>query len=131
MARFVSVETHEVRAEWWDEGETVSIRKLSYLDRQYISAEATLYTRGEENGHRVIGVDTEAMDRAILERGIASWTLRDENGKAAPLTRSAIERLSLEDGRFIVNAIHEYNPRRSAAEQEGFRPAAGDGAAPG
>ena len=127
MGRFVS-ETTVVRADWWDEGEEVEIKRFSHLDRQYISHQATEIVAGED-GSRVVRLDAEALDRAIMQRGIVRWTLKGANGKVAPLTRSAIERLSSEDGEFIVNAIHEFNPRRSAEEQANFRGTAGGGAA--
>lgn len=120
MTRFVSAETREVRAEWWDEGEVVTIRKLSFLDRRYIAGASTTYGEPDEAGQRTVQVDLEAMDLAILERGIAAWTLRDEGGQRAPLTREMLARLSLEDGAFLADAIHAFNPRRSAAAQEGF-----------
>lgn len=141
MSRFVSGrETVEIAAPWWDEGEVVTIRKLSFLDRRYIAGASTTYGEPDEEGNRIVRVDTEAMDLAILERGIVEWTLKapprspplENTGgreEVAPLTKGQLRRLAPEDGEYIVNAIHEYNPRRSAAEQAGFRAGAGDGAA--
>jgi len=130
MSRFVNGEERtEVRAEWWDEGECVTIRKLGFLDRRYISGQSTTYGPPDEEGKRSVYVDMEAMDLAILERGIADWSLKGEDGKRAPLSKGMLRRLGERDGEFIVNAIHEFNPRRSAEEQASFRAAAGDGAA--
>jgi len=129
MSAFVDVrETREIRAEWWEEGEAVTIRKLSFLDRRYIAGQSATYGKPREDGTRSVFVDTEAMDLAILEKGIVRWTLKRPNGKIAPLTRGMLRKLGEADGEYIVNAIHEYNPRRSAAEQARFRGGAGDGA---
>lgn len=135
MGRFVEQgDVREVRAAWWSEDECVVIKVFSYLDRQYISAAATTMVPSEDGatavtvGANIVQVDLEALDRALLERGIASWTLQNAQGKEVPMTRSAIARLSDQDGAYIVAQIVALNPRRSAAEEAGFRGAAGGGA---
>jgi len=120
MARFVGTETQRIRADWWDEDEWVEIRKLSFLDRRTIAGRSTTYGPVREDGGRSVFVDTGAMDLAIMELGIVDWRLVSEQGELMPLGEAALRRLGEEDGAYIVNAIHEYNPRRSAEEQASF-----------
>ena len=138
MSRFVNAEeTDEIRAPWWAEGETVTIRRLSWADRLYIQKRSTVVGAENGDGTRSVLVDLEAFDLALMERGIVAWTLRappveghgGEEAGIAPLTVEMFGRLTAEDGQFISDAINALNPRRSATEQAGFRAGAGDGAA--
>jgi len=128
MPRFVS-ETKEIRAEWWDADEHAVIRKFSYMNRQRVSSRAAQARKvGEDT---VVVIDRAEMHLAMLEEGIASWTLKKENGKAMPLRRSALEKLSFEDAEFIVEEIEKFNEKRTPEEQGSFRDGAGDGAEAG
>jgi len=128
MAGFVDRnETQEIHADWWGEDEVVVIRRFGYLDRKAIQQAAVTILPGS-NGHQVAEVDSEALDRELMLRGIVSWTLVDGRGKKVPFTRSAIERLDEPDGEFITNAIAAFNPRRTPEQQASFRGAAGGGA---
>jgi len=129
MSRFVEG-TKVVRAEWWDEGEEVVIRKLNYGQRKAIHRASTS-TRPGPDGSREIVYDLVAMDEEILVQGVVSWTLRDEAGKMPAVRRESLQRLDERDAEFILNEIHAYNPRRTAEEQRSFRGEAGGGAAGG
>jgi len=132
MSRFIdSSDVKVIQAEWWDEGETVTIKRFSYGDRQRLAGLATRAGTKLETGDAIItDVYVGRMNLAILEVGIVEWTLQDE-GKVVKLNRQAIERLTDEDGDFILGEIQAFNPRRrrSAEEQEFFRGGAGAGAA--
>jgi hypothetical protein len=129
MGRFVGRdEVREIRAPWWEEGETVTIRRLSYLDRREVAGESTR-TVTEEDGATRVTMDLAALDRALLAHGIAGWTLKGADGQTMQLNAGAIEQLREEDGEFILQEIGAFNPRRTVAEQAVFRGAAGSGAA--
>jgi len=131
MVKLVGQERKRIRAPWWAEEEWVEIRKLSFLDRRTIAGRSTTYGPVREDGSRQVFVDMAEMDLALMEVGIAAWNLLDEKEKPIKLRTSVMKQLDEPDGTFIVNAIHDFNPRRSAEEQEGFRAADGDGAASG
>jgi len=126
MGRFTSEETKDVRAEWWEAEEHAILRKFNYGDRQRISAASTIVKRTE--GGSQVEVDMAALNLKMLELGIASWTLRDDGGKLVKLTRTAIERLTREDGEYLLDQITAFNERRTKEDQDNFRGAAGAGA---
>ena len=129
MPRFISAtDVKVIHAPWWDEGETVTIKKLTYGDRQKIGKTA-IRLRFDKDGK--VG-DTELGDvnLTLLEIGIASWTFtRPDNGKLLPVSRPWLEKLSEEDGAYILEQINAFNPtpQRSDEEQEEFRGADRDG----
>lgn len=129
MPRFVSAaDVKTVRAEWWAEDETVTIRKLTYGDRQKIG-QAAVKMQFKGDGQPVES-ELGAVNLVVLELGVASWTFkRAENDKPAPCNRFWFEKLAPEDGEFILKAINDFNvaPQRSEAEQDEFRGADRDG----
>jgi len=131
MPRFVEdSDVKEVRAEWWDEDEAVTIRKFSYGDRQALAGVAIKVGVTDEGGLQR-NLVVERMNLEILNLGIKRWTLKRSDGKVANLNRKSIEALTDEDAEFILAAINAFNPssRRSAEEQATFRGADGGGAA--
>lgn len=138
MGRFVDYETKVIHAEWWDEEETVTIKRFAYGDRQKLASVAYKvgFTQQDDGQGPQFSADVAIgeMNLTILELGIAAWTLKSAAGKAVPLRRSAIERLQDEDAEFILREINAFNPskkRRTADEQANFRGGGGDGAADG
>ena len=138
MGRFVEHEVKVIHAEWWDEEETVTIKRFAYGDRQRLASVAYKvgFVQQGDGGQQEFSADIAIgeMNLAILEIGIEAWTLKSSAGKAVPLRRSAIERLQDEDAEFILREINAFNPsrkRRTADEQANFRGRGGDGAADG
>jgi len=123
MPRFVtSDDVKVIRALWWEDGETVTIKKLTYGDRQKIG-KAAVRLRLDETG-KIDGTELGDINLTLLEIGIVSWTFtRPDNGKQLPVSRFWIEKLREEDGDFILSELNAFNtlPKRSDAEQEEFR----------
>jgi hypothetical protein len=119
-----------IHADWWDEHETVTIKRFTYGDRQRLAGVAYKVglVSGDGNAQYSADVALGEMNIAILEIGIKAWTLKGANGKPVPLRRSLIEKLRDEDGNFILGEINALNPsrRRSAEAQATFRDSAGN-----
>ena len=110
-------------ASWWDLDEEVTIRRFSWGHRQSLAnryVEVTATMEGDEPG-----VKTQMflgnMNLAIVEAGVVSWTLKDEEGRVLPLDTETIYELPEEDGEFILGEINALNTRRSKEEQVSFR----------
>lgn len=113
MGRFVeSSEVREARAEWWDPGETVTVKRFSFGDRQALMAAAMGDSARLQKGDVSVRVDVGQMNLAILERGIARWTLKRADGSVAPLNKESIASLTEKDAEFILGEIQAYNPSR-------------------
>ena len=115
MGRFVEAsEVREARAEWWEPGETVTVKRFSFGDRQYLMAAAmgdsARVKKGDAAGDVSVSVRIEHMNLAILKRGIARWTLKLADGSTAPLTAEVIASLREQDANFILKEISDYNP---------------------
>lgn len=127
MGRFVSDDHKVIRADWWDDDETVTIRRFTYGDRQFLAGEyVNVNIEGndpDEEPSAVTSLLVGRMNMAILQRGIVSWTLKREDGRLVPLTAQWIGRLEERDAEFILARINELNPsrRRSKEEQANFR----------
>jgi hypothetical protein len=120
-------EQKTIRASWWAEGETCTIRKFSYGDRQYLAGQTVSMGIDPQSEVQVTQVQFDRMNLAFLERGIVAWT--DDAGDPMPVTREAIAQLEERDADFILEELRDYNPRRqrSAEEQERFRGVSGGG----
>jgi len=129
MPRFVGDETKVIRAPWWGEKETATIRRFNFGDRQYLAGQALKVgiATGEGTGKAITDIELGEMNLALIERGLVAWT--DEDGKEMEVTRLAIEALTDADGDYILREIRAFNPRRrrGADEQAGFRGGSGDG----
>jgi hypothetical protein len=130
MSRFVSdTDVKTIRAAWWGEDETVTIKKLTYGDRQKIAKQAVKLKAGSDGEFRE--AELGAANLVLLQVGIHSWTFtHPENPKKkCPVSRYWIERLTEEDADFILEAINGFNPgtKRTEDEQETFRGGDRDG----
>lgn len=125
MPRFVNkADTKTIRAEWWDDGEEVVIRKFSHGQRQKLAMEYFKIEGSVESGSAETFemVNLAEMNMETLLLGIVSWTFQDEAGKDVPVNRQAVFNLVDEDGNFILKAINEFNKKqRTAEEQESFQ----------
>jgi hypothetical protein len=135
MSRFVDKsEVEVIRAGWWDEDEEVTIKKFTYGDRQAFTRAMMRGLRVQQKGKkgaeipeneagRLMETDIGSMNLLILERGIKTWTFKDEKGNVVPPTRRHIEMLEPKTADFILEAINEFNPDEEEDEEgaEGFR----------
>jgi len=128
----------DIEAPFFKEGETVTIKKFSYADRQFLSGEYTRLSaewrgkggrRGKTRGGKEKRGDKEKqsatvtseivlgkMNMSILWRGIKSWVLYGRSGDAVSLSRRNLQRLSDAYAEFILEAINDFNPSRSEPE---------------
>ena len=121
MSRFVTEnDVREIRASWWDEGESVTIRRYTIAQRDAMHAEI-LKIAGRVGG--LTEIEVKAAQVPILLAGIRSWTFKEldeADAKTAPVNRHWIGQMSGEDADFIADAIRKLNPGRTAEEQEKF-----------
>jgi len=134
MPRFVDVmAVQEIRAPWWAENETCTIRKFTYGDRQFLAQNTVSMSLGAiaKEMAPVTDVLIGRMNLAILERGIKTWT--DDKGVRIPVTQNKIAGLEEKDAEFILAAITKLNPseERSAEDQATFPGVDGDSAEEG
>ena len=109
--RFVEAsEVKEIRAEWWDPDESVTIKRFSYGDRQFFMGE--ILSDGARLKGRDVSVDISVgrMNLAVLERGVVRWTLKRADGSVAPLTPAQIAQLAEKDAEFILSELQRFNP---------------------
>ena len=115
MGRFdSSAKTKEIKAEWWDDGEAVTIKRFTWGEEQRL--EAALLMGGAQIGlsnaaEAKIGATFDLAGQAMLkmELGIVSWTFKDAAGTAHQLNRDMISKLDTRDGNFIIAEIDKYN----------------------
>lgn len=113
MSRRKSPTTKQVRAEHWDNHETVLIRSLNTEDEEYITDNlVALDTEGRAVMH------AGRSKRLTLVRGIVSWTLTDDNGRRIDLSEAAIKALAPEDSQYILDEINAISKSLSAEEKK-------------
>ena len=118
--RFLMNAERVIRADWWDEGETVTIRKLSWSDVQTIFGKSAEVQNSGSQAQVSFRIDS--YNKEILKRGIKAWTFLGENGVPVPITDDFLNLLSAEDGNFIQKEISEFNPEMGrSVEQGNFR----------
>jgi len=112
-----SADTRTIHAAWWQEGETVTIRRWTTVqeDRLY---EEILRIAGRVGD--VTEVQLKAAKVPVMDIGIKEWTLLGDDGKVLPLNRKTVEALCSEDSTFISNAIWDYNRGRNPEEEATF-----------
>lgn len=122
MSRFVSAsDTKAIRADWWDDGEEVTIRKWSIAQRDALN-ERIIRITGASGDDTVTDMQIKAAQVPVLEAGIASWTFKDEKGKRVLPSPENISGLNPYDADFIASEIWAFNKR---PDLESF-PAEGD-----
>ena len=109
----------DIRADWWEEGETATIRKwsISHRDKLFQQIMSITGIAGEE----ITQAQIEAAQVPILVAGLKDWTFVDESDKPVPCTRQAIERLSPDYADYIASEIWDFNRGRTAKEQDSFQ----------
>ena len=111
--------TREIHADWWPEGETVTIRPFSWSDEQRISERSTTVDRSDPE-NVVVHYDNVAWNEARLDIAVTGWTFQDESGQPVPCTAEARRRLCRQDVVFILREIQDLNKERTADEQRNF-----------
>jgi len=121
MGSFVTGKEIEViRDEFWEEFESVTIRKYSQGARDRMNAEIVSITGEGDDLPRVI---IQAATVPVLEAGIVDWTFTqngEEDGAKAPVSREWINKLNPDYADFIVVAIRKLNEGRTPAEKQEF-----------
>lgn len=120
-------------APFFKSGESVTIKKFSYADRQALSGEymklsADWGSAEEEKGKKDRKAKREAtvkseiilgkMNLSILDKGIKSWTLFTRKGKEVPFSRKNVRRLTEPYAEFILEAINALNPRPADSDED-------------
>jgi hypothetical protein len=112
----------DIHADWWDDGETVTIKRFSYVDELFIATHSTVgEPEMDDFGDMRVRIDRSLWVEARLMRGIVAWTLEGEDGEALPCSDGNKARLNDRDGRFIHSAIADLNRERSEQDQASFR----------
>lgn len=112
-------QTKTIRADWWGENESVTIRKIPYGASEKMEADATSI-ENLPDGERLVKLNLATLRLLRTHAGIVEWTF------GPPVTLKNVERLLPEDGEFIYSEIMAFNGRRSAEEQEAFPGGTGD-----
>jgi hypothetical protein len=130
MSRF-DLRTETVHAEWWEDGETVTLKELTHGEQHAINRR--ILGRQQINvGKKSAGMQMElgnSMDaqEAILLAHIVSWTFTDSKGVLVPVTAENVNRLPQRDTDFILEEIDRLTPSRD----DHFPSGSGDGSANG
>lgn len=133
MARKQGSKTEEIAADWWDAGETVTIRShvTHGIQKQLQAAMAACVeitsTNFDATGSPDMKVDLKkamvAGEELQMQLMIVSWTLKDKNGTVIPLTPEGIDSLVEEDTEYIISKISARDtPPLTEKEQESFLP---------
>jgi len=117
--RFVSAnDTKVIQADWWDEGEQVTIRKFSISQRDALN-ERIISITGASAENDVTQMQIKAAQVPVLEAGIKGWTFRNEDGKRVLSSPDNLGRLQPRDADFIAAEIWAFN-RREEEDLESF-----------
>lgn len=123
MSRFATM-TEPIHADWWEDGEEVVIRVISYGEAEQIEFEATEVVT-DDAGEIMVKLNLGKRRVLRTHAGISSWTFE------RPLSLEAVHALNPEDGQYIYDQIQALNQARSAKEQDRFRGGTGDAAEAG
>ena len=120
--------TEVIHADWWEEGETVTIRLIPYVEQERLATAGMrpdrLLPTDESEAQSVMDkltigdMDIGRMRLARLKAGIESWTFADEKGKAYPVDDTHLNLLDGPDGTFIMGEIDRLNPEPDDSFQE-------------
>lgn len=118
MGRFVTKsDVKVIRADWWDEGEEVTIRKYTIRQKDLLDAKI-IEIAGMAGEIPQVVVKSVAVPYLIA--GIAEWTFTDEEGNRVPVNRHWIDKLDEDTADFIADEIRNFNEGRTTAEQREF-----------
>lgn len=110
MGRFVSTsDTTVIAADWWDDGEQVTIRKWSISQRDALN-ERIISITGASSGDEITQMQIKAAQVPVLEAGIASWTFADGGKRIMPSPEN-LGRLDPRDADYIASEIWAFNKR--------------------
>lgn len=130
------IATKTIRADWWDEGESVTIKQFTFAERQTINASFNLEMkmqvpdgrrRGRRNRSRdevqemLTQMDMSHHNQLILQMGIVDWTFTNGNGQLLPVTDKNIRALRDDYANFILDEIDDFTTPRDEDEEEQFR----------
>lgn len=114
MARKQGNETDVIHAPWWDEDETVTIRRhlmhgmQKAIQQAYAaSADRSAIIPGDPTSIKIDPVKALEGVEASRLRWIVSWTLKDASGGLLPLEQASIDTLVEEDIDFIDAEIEK------------------------
>ena len=129
MNHFITdADRREIHADWWAEGEFVTIKLFSYVDKQRIWERSLVgLPERDADGNTRFRMDSALHAEVTLVMGIVDWTFTDDGDVPVPCTSDKKCALSDADGRFIFREIQAYNEERSAEAQESFRAGSGSG----
>jgi hypothetical protein len=124
MGRF-DLKTETIHADWWDEGETVTITQLTWAQKQdlqkYAMRDIVMPNSKREARNRQIkytDADWKSLAVQTMLAAIVAWTFT-QNGSVMSVNQEAVEKLSEEDGDFIMEAVDALNPERDDEFQGG------------
>ena len=122
MTHFVTdADRKEIHADWWADGETVTIKLFTYVDKQRIFERSLASTPvKDDEGSLRFRMDSALHAESTLVMGIVGWTFTDDNGELIPCDSEHKCALNNRDGLFIYGEIERYNEERSGEAAESF-----------
>ena len=122
MSHFITdADRKEIRADWWADGETVTIKLFTYVDKQRIFERSLVGPPVQDaEGNARFRIDSALHAESTLVLGIVDWTFETEEG---PIPCDSEHKCALNnrDGLFIYGEIQAYNEERDAQASENFR----------
>lgn len=115
MGRF-DLETEEIHAEWWEDGEVVVVKERTWNDEQRLASASLGKLKVRDMGKLSDRIDDAEFDLATMNAqmmlmSIESWTFQNGD-KPAKVSLKNIQLLPKKDGDFIMEAIVALNPQR-------------------
>ena len=100
-----------IHAPWWEKGETVTIRKLTWWDHTEIESAMLQIGMDVEGGDSApsTSMNFSAQKSEQMRRGIHSWNFKSEAGEVMPATLESFRKLEYEDAEFILKEIEKFN----------------------
>lgn len=123
MSRFDRT-TKTIHAEWWEEGESVTLQELTWGAQKAILSEImgdTKITPGM-SPELDINAATRMQEMQMVEM-VAGWTFTNGSGEPVPVDLEHLRQLAPKDAEFILAEMDGMNPR----QDESFLGGRGDG----
>jgi len=122
MARKHPDDTIDIKAAWWDEGETVTLRRyLSHgmsraIQQAYVAAAPKAVDPSDPTSLKLDPAKAlEIVDTPLLY-WMVRWSLRDKGGNILPLDQSGLDALVDEDVDYIKAEIDKLSESASLSE---------------